>query len=42
MLRGVRLVEPGLSFAALWRPDPARNRAVVEPCGHLAGVGFRS
>jgi len=42
MLRGVRLVEPGLSFAASWRPDPARNRAVVEPCGHLAGVGFRS
>ena len=40
MLRGVRLVEPGLVYAAQWRPDPARNPAFVDPCGHLGAVGF--
>ena len=38
----VRLVDPGLVYAAQWRPDPPRRgRTVGEPCcGHRAAVGF--
>lgn len=41
MVRGVDLVEPGLTFASHWRPDLRRTTLRPYDCGHLAGVGFR-
>ncbi|MHC1558448.1 SAM-dependent methyltransferase [Actinomycetospora sp. C-140] len=42
IIDGVRLVDPGLVYAAQWRPEPPRRgRSVGEPCcGHRAAVGF--
>jgi hypothetical protein len=42
IVAGVELVEPGLVFAAQWRPEPRRpGRSDGEPCcGHRAAVGF--
>lgn len=42
LIAGVELVEPGLVFAAQWRPDARRHRGpLAEPCcGHRAAVGF--
>ena len=41
MLSGVHLVEPGLTWAGMWRPEPQRPRAAETVCGHWAAVGFR-
>jgi hypothetical protein len=42
LIEGVELVEPGLVFAAQWRPEARRHRGpLAEPCcGHRAAVGF--
>lgn len=40
-LSGIDLVEPGLCWAARWRPDPGRPTPPDHPGGHWVGVGFR-
>lgn len=42
MLAGLDLVEPGLVYAAQWRPEARRHRGPLEEpcCGHRAAVGF--
>lgn len=41
VLDGVELVEPGVVFAAQWRPEAPRRGRTDEPCcGHRAAVGF--
>ncbi|GAA4925633.1 S-adenosyl methyltransferase [Actinomycetospora succinea] len=42
LIEGVDLVEPGLVYAAQWRPEARRHRGpLAEPCcGHRAAVGF--
>ena len=42
MIDGLDLVDPGLVYAALWRPEPRRpGQPEGEPCcGHRAAVGF--
>jgi hypothetical protein len=42
VVAGVDLVEPGLVYAAQWRPEPRRAGDLAgEPCcGHRAAVGF--
>lgn len=41
IVAGVDLVEPGLTYAAQWRPEPPRRRRPGEPCcGHRVAVGF--
>ncbi|MEJ2860864.1 SAM-dependent methyltransferase [Actinomycetospora flava] len=42
LVEGLDLVEPGLVFAAQWRPEARRHRGpLAEPCcGHRAAVGF--
>jgi len=42
MVEGVELVEPGLVYAAQWRPEPRRSGQSEGElcCGHRAAVGF--
>jgi hypothetical protein len=42
MVEGIDLVEPGLVYAAQWRPEPRRSGQPEGElcCGHRAAVGF--
>ncbi|MEJ2886223.1 SAM-dependent methyltransferase [Actinomycetospora aeridis] len=42
LVDGIELVDPGLVYAAQWRPEARRHRGPLdEPCcGHRAAVGF--
>lgn len=40
LVAGVDLVEPGLSWASRWRPDPGRPPRPTDLCAHWAAVGF--